>query len=103
SLDYKNQPDHDRTQANHRCDQHHQERAEHRNDEQKETREFERNRQQDSSPPKQKALDGMEAYEPVPVIGIENEKDDRGNEREVGERSRDRLGKSTHLPLGSGF
>jgi hypothetical protein len=45
----------------------------------------------------------MEAYEPIPVIWIENEKDDRGNEREVGERSRDRLGKSTHLPLGSGF
>ena len=97
SLDYQDQPDHDATQADHRRDQHHQERAEHRNDEEKQTGEFERDRQKDSSAPKQQALDSMEAYEPIPVIWIENEKDDRGDEREVGERSSDRLGKKTNL------
>src|SRR5690349_13400897 len=70
-------------------------------DEQDETDKFECDADQYKCCPEKKTLERVEAHEAVFVVGREKQKDDRRNEREVGQRAGNVFGKDAHSTHGS--
>lgn len=98
-LDYQNQPDHRYGESDDRRDQPHQQRSKNRNQKQNDTGEFESDRKQNRRASQQQALDGMKAHKAILFIRLEDQEEDRRNEREVGQATYDPFRKHTDSPL----
>jgi hypothetical protein len=71
SLNFENQPEHNRAEAGGHGQQQYEKRSEYGDDEEKETHELEGDPQQNFGAPKQKALDGMETDKTILFIRFE--------------------------------
>src|SRR5215471_11598246 len=96
-FDHQHHPDHYRPQYQHHRDQPNQKMAQHWNDEQDKPDQLERYAHQESRHPQKNRLEGMETYESILVVGIQQQENHRRNEREIGQRASPAFRKDSHL------